>query len=210
VIFTGARKEGSVRLEIANLKGGTGKTTTAVHVAAGLAAAGGRTLLVDADPQQSALAWSEAARGLGCPVVGLPVRDLHRRLPELEEGYRYVVVDTPPSDLAITRSALLAVEEVIVPIGPTPLDLDRLGATLDLLAEVEPLNAFRWALLLTRLRRGTRSSRETRAALEDLEMPVMRAEVPLREAIGLSFGVARPSDDYERVVDELLAARVAR
>lgn len=120
------------------------------------------------------------------------------------------MVDTPPSDLAITRSAVLAVEEVIVPIGPTPLDLDRLSATLDLLAEVEPLNAFRWSLLLTRLRRGTRSSRETRAALEDLEMSVMTAEVPLREAIGLSFGVLRPSDDYGRVVDELLTARVAR
>ncbi len=198
-----------MRIAIANLKGGTGKTTTAVHVAVGLAASG-RTLLVDADPQQSALAWSEAAGGLGCPVVGLPVRDLHRRLPELAEGYRHVVVDTPPADVAVTRSALLAVDEVIVPIGPTPLDLDRLGATLELLAEVEPINAFRWSLLLTRLRRGTRSSRETRAALEDLEMPVMRAEVPLREAIGLSFGVARPSDDYGRVVEELLGVGVSR
>lgn len=198
-----------MRIAIVNLKGGTGKTTTAVHVAVGLAT-GGRTLLVDADPQQSALAWSEAAGGLGCPVVSLPVRDLHRRLPALAEGYRHVVVDTPPADLAITRSALLAVEEVIVPIGPTPLDLDRLGATLDLLAEVEPIHGLRWSLLLTRLRRGTRSSRETRAALEDLEMPVMRAEVPLREAIGLSFGVARPSDDYGRVVEELLGAGVAR
>lgn len=88
------------------------------------------------------------------------------------------------------------------------MDLDRLGATLDLLAEVEPVNAVRWSLLLTRLRRGTRSSRETRAALEDLQMPVMRAEVPLREAIGLSFGVARPSDDYGRVVEELLGVGV--
>jgi chromosome partitioning protein len=197
----------SMRIAIANLKGGTGKTTTAVHVASSLAVTG-RTLLVDADPQQSALAWSEAAGGLGCPVVGLPVRDLHKRLPELSEGYHHVVVDTPPADLAITRSALLAVEEVIVPIGPTPLDLDRLSATLDLLAEVEPIDAFHWSLLLTRLRRGTRSSRETRAALEDLEMPVMRAEVPLREAIGLSFGVARPADDYGRVVDELLGVGV--
>jgi len=198
-----------VRIAVANLKGGTGKTTTAVHVAAGLAA-DGRTLLVDADPQQSALAWSEAAGELGCPVVGLPVRDLHRRIGELAADYRHLVIDTPPADPAIIRSALLAVEEVIVPVGPTPLDLDRLGATLDLAAEVEPLSPIRLRLLLTRLRRGTRSARETRAALEELGMPVMEAEVPLLEAIGLSFGVARAAPAYAGVVEELVRVAVAR
>jgi chromosome partitioning protein len=197
-----------VRIAVANLKGGTGKTTTAVHLAAGLAG-DGRTLLVDADPQQSALAWSEAADGLGCPVVGLPVRDLHRRVGELAADYRHLVIDTPPADPAIIRSALLAVEEVIVPVGPTPLDLDRLGATLDLAAEVEPLSPVRLRLLLTRSRRGTRSARETRAALEELGMPVMEAEVPLLEAIGLSFGVARPAPAYAAVVEELVRVAVA-
>lgn len=61
-----------MKLAVVNLKGGTGKTTTATALAAALNNRG-RTLLVDADPQGSALAWSEEA-DFGFPTIGLPVR----------------------------------------------------------------------------------------------------------------------------------------
>src|SRR6266571_314383 len=73
-------EEPAMRLCVVNLKGGTGKTVTAVHLAVALAQQG-RTLLVDADPQGSALSWSQEAGDFPCSVVGLPVRDLRRRLP---------------------------------------------------------------------------------------------------------------------------------
>ncbi len=57
-----------MRVTVLNLKGGTGKTTTAVYLAGGLAR-NGRTLLIDADPQRSALSWSEAAGGFAFPVT---------------------------------------------------------------------------------------------------------------------------------------------
>jgi len=199
-----------VRLAVLNLKGGTGKTTSAVFLAAGLNL-DGPTLLVDADPQGSALSWSEAAGGFEFPVVALPVRDLHRRLPQLAGNYRHLVVDTPPGDAAIVRGALLAADLALLPIPPSLMDLDRLMPTLELLSEVEPLNPVRVLVLLTRVRRNTRSARAAREALAELGMPVMEAEIPLREAYAAAFGLpVERLFEYEYAVRELLGVEVPR
>ena len=199
-----------MRLAVLNLKGGTGKTTSAVFLAAGLHA-DGPTLLVDADPQGSALSWSEAAGGFEFPVVALPVRDLHRRLPQLARGYRHLVIDTPPGDAGIVRSALLAADLALLPIPPSLMDLDRLMPTLELLSEVEPLNPVRVLVLLTRVRRNTRSARAAREALAELGMPVMETEIPLREAYAAAFGLpVEKLHEYEHATRELLGVEVRR
>jgi len=195
-----------MRLAVVNLKGGTGKTTVAVFLAAALHRRG-RTLLVDADPQRSALSWSETAGGFPFPVISLPTRDLHRRLPQLWEGYAHIVVDTPPGDTGIVKSALLACEKVLIPLGPSLMDLDRLRPTLELLAEVEPINPITVAVLLTRVRRGTRSARAAREVLAEFGFPVLSAEIPLREAYSVSFGVVPAElEEYTEVLDELTGA----
>ena len=198
----------TLRLAVVNLKGGTGKTVSAVHLAEALARQG-RTLLVDADPQGSALSWSEEAANLTCAVISLPVRDLHRRLTDLLPGLAHVVIDTPPGDRAIVRSAIAAAEVVLVPMPPSIMDLDRLRPTLELISEVEavtPLHAF---VLLTRVRAATRSSRLTREVLGELGVSLLDAQVPLRESFNTSFGTVPPDDAYGDVLDELISRRIA-
>ncbi|HKH77437.1 MAG TPA: AAA family ATPase [Rubrobacteraceae bacterium] len=100
-----------------NLKGGTSKTTSAMFLAA--LARRGRTLLVDTDPQGSALSWSEEAEidGSELPfaVMGLPTKDVHKKLVKVAGDYAHVVIDTPPGEVAITRSTLTARFTVVDP-----------------------------------------------------------------------------------------------
>jgi chromosome partitioning protein len=181
-----------------------GKTTTAVHLAAGLAGEG-RTLLVDADPHCSALSWSEKiGDAFPCPVIALPVKDLHRRLRDLGDGYNHVVIDTPPNDTVVSRSAILAADTVVVPLAPSTMDVDRLRETLQLIAEVEPTHPIDLRILVIRARARTRLSEDVRTVLGELEAPLMTASIPLREAYAGAFGAPpAPHVDYAAVLDEI-------
>lgn len=198
-----------MRIAVVNLKGGTGKTTTAMSLAAALSERG-RTLLVDADPQASALSWSEAAGDLPLQVVSLPVRDLHLRLVELGKGYEHLVLDTPPGQEAIVRSALRAVSLVLVPIPPALMDLDRLRPTLEMIAEAESANPnLTVRIVLTKVRAGTRSARAARELLVEIGMPILDTEIPLRESIASIFGAMPRSAEYLGMLDELCRLEVA-
>ena len=123
-----------MRLAFVSGKGGTGKTTSSVFMAAALHKQG-RTLAIDADPQGSLQAWS--AKGeLPFTVVSMPTAHIHRQIKDLAADYEHVVIDTPPGDMAITRSAILAVPLVIVPVSATGLDIDRLRPTWEALADL--------------------------------------------------------------------------
>ena len=185
-----------MRLGLVSSKGGTGKTTSAVSLAMVLHRLG-RTLAVDCDPQGSLMSWSEAAAEQGKPlpftVVGMPTRDVHVRLADLGAGYEHVVVDAPPGDLGIIRSAILASATVLVPVSPSGLDLNRIRPTFEILAEIGVSHPVDVGVLLTKVRRGTRSARDARAILAEHGYPAMKTEIPLAEHFAGHSAQCRPS-----------------
>ncbi|MGI8858794.1 MAG: AAA family ATPase [Rubrobacteraceae bacterium] len=201
-----------MRTAVVNLKGGTAKSTSAMFLAAALSKRG-RTLLVDCDPQGSALTWAEDAEAdggeLGFNVVSIPTRDVKKRVDRLAGDYEHVVLDTPPAELDIVRAALHAADVALVAISPSDMDINRFRPTLELVAQVEAVTDLDYRVLLTMVRRISREGRDARAAMEALELPVLQAEIPFLGVYRSAFGeTIEDTGDYERVAEELLGGRV--
>jgi chromosome partitioning protein len=209
-----------LRLALANLKPGTGKTTSAVWLAHVFAEAGNSVLLVDADPSGSALEWSDlAAMYPGLPpnvafpfrIVALPSRELHRRVPEIAERDDVVIIDAPQLEdhAGIARSALRYVDEILIPCAPSPIEINRTTPVRDEITEVDAAreNPARTAVLLNRCVTRANSTADAREALEGLGYGVLETAVPRLEVYAQSFGMPIPEtgrDVWRHVASELV------
>ena len=170
-----------------NQKGGVGKTTLALNLAGAWARQGKRVTLIDADPQGSALDWSQQRAREGWPrlfgVIGLARDTLHREAPELARDADTIVIDGPPRVAALMRSALLASDLVLIPVQPSPLDGWASAEMLALVAEARiyrPDLAARF--VLNRCGARTVLARETAETLADHDPSVLAAAVGQRVA----------------------------
>lgn len=199
---------------VLNQKGGVGKTTIAVNIAAGYALLGKRVLLVDADPQASALAWSSAReRAPLFPVVGMAKPTLHRDLPSLAGDYDLVVIDGAPRTNELGRAAILASDLVLIPVQPSPYDVWATISTVQLVREAqqfkERLNA---AFVLNRRIVNTAIGRDVAQSLEAFGFPLLAAPLSQRviyaESATQGLGVAEvaPRSEAAREIAALIAS----
>lgn len=109
------------------------KTTLSIHTASELARLGNRVLLIDADPQGSALAWASTRQNPTFTVIGMPKPMIHKEIDLIRGGYDYVIIDGPPRGDELARSILQASDLVVIPLLPSPLDVWAAPETVDLI-----------------------------------------------------------------------------
>jgi chromosome partitioning protein len=174
-----------VIVALLNQKGGVGKTTLALHLAGQWARSGKRVIVVDADPQASALDWSGQRTKEALPrlfsVLAVARDTLHRETPEIARNADHVVIDGPPRLAPLMRSALLAAELVVIPALPSPFDGWASGEMLRLVREArvfhpQPIARF----VLNRCSIRSVIAREAADALADHEPPTLGTRVGQR------------------------------
>jgi chromosome partitioning protein len=118
---------------IASQKGGVGKSTLAVHLATEAASNGSRVLVLDLDPQGSAMEWAGRRGDLPPDVSGANPASVAKEVERAKaEAYDLVVVDTAPhADHAALQAARVA-DLVAIPCRPSTFDIAAISATLDL------------------------------------------------------------------------------
>src|SRR3954463_4649706 len=117
-------------------KGGSGKTTLAIHLAVEAAVQGLRVLLLDLDPPASAARWADRRQAANGPDIDVAVESPARLGAALrqaeQDGYALVVLDTAPHADATALQSARAADLVLVPARCWIPDLDAMGASLDL------------------------------------------------------------------------------
>jgi chromosome partitioning protein len=126
-----------MNIVVTNLKGGVGKTTTAVYLAAAAAARGhDPVLLLDADRQASSAEWLEERPIDGVEVVEAPSERMLTKAMTRHEGT--AIVDTPPGDERLVQAAINAADAVVIPTRAGGVEYARVAVTLGMIPSRTP------------------------------------------------------------------------
>jgi chromosome partitioning protein len=168
-------------ITVATMKGGSGKSTLASCLAVHWHLHGHRPAIIDADPQRSIarLAVRERALG-GVPVVEDATEEAWETAQRLAVGHGRVIIDTPGFRSQSTLACLGTTDFVLVPVKPSPFDVDRMLDTLNILinGSIGRRPAFR--CVLTQTTRDSVIARHIRSELVEAGFPVLASEMTNR------------------------------
>jgi chromosome partitioning protein len=176
-------------ISVCNQKGGCGKTTVTMALASAFAARGNRVLVIDGDPQGSALIWStNAPEGTPFPATVISLAAARKNLPgEVRKhvmSYDVVVIDCPPaveSDFA--QASLMIADVALVPLIPSPPDVAAVAPFIKLVQQVQAINPELKGVVVPNLvDKSTNLAKGYLQAFGGLALPTSRARLSRRDA----------------------------
>jgi chromosome partitioning protein len=194
-----------VVIAVAGRKGGIGKSTIAGNLAAEFSAMDLSVVALDADPQHSLAAWAAQGKGFLARSVRKVERgtpdELRSKVREAEKTTDIMVIDTPPGLPDIAYQAMLLADLVILPCGPSPLDLFPMKEALALALKARTERRSkkpRIRLVPSKILKNTRLGQELSGSLEALGkkvLPGICQRVVVAEAVndGLTIREYAPS-----------------
>lgn len=188
-------------------KGGCGKTTIATNIASAWHRDGYRVLLVDADPQQTALDWSDLKED-GVPTVQVGKGSLESTIPQVASDFDIVVIDGAPRMGSLAASATRTADLVVIPVQPSAADI----WSAETIVEVCETYATPAVIVVSRQIVGTNLADAAQEALESFELPVLDARTSQRVAYTRAIGQGvsaldtgpKAAAEVEALADEIL------
>lgn len=178
-------------IAIINQKGGVGKSTIALNLAAALSHKNHRAFLVDADPQGTLSMWAKARARQTHPKINNNIIITEKPwAPEdilnltQSPSYDFVIIDCGPANSKVAKAALVVSSLAIIPISPSPLDIDSARATIELIQQGVTRGAVKVKayLLISKKIVSTNLAKEAHHAGQILNLPVLKTEISQRIA----------------------------
>lgn len=176
-------------------KGGSGKTTLAVHIAVAAQEAGENVVLIDTDPQKSATVWGEA-RAQETPVVATAaVTELNQVLQLAEaEAMSVAVIDTAPHAAPDAATIASMADLVVIPCRPAAFDIAAAASAVDIVRAAGVPAVF----VLSACPYRAPETKETRVALGDYGLPVAPVAIIDRRSYSRAITCGSGASEYER------------
>jgi chromosome partitioning protein len=198
-------------------KGGSGKSTITMNIAAELAGQGKDIIIVDADRQASITEWiQERSTNQALPAIHSVQKfdQVHPTLMDLDKRYQYVLVDAAGRDAPELRSAMIAAHTLLIPVRPSQLDLNTIPDMQRIISQSKIINPT--LRVLSVLSMGptnpiiseTDEAKDFLAEFPDIELlkTIIRDRKIYRDAVSVGMGVVElrnTSDSARKAVKEI-------